>query len=59
MLLLLQLAPPAIVASINPFKMLQSRKTAKPHNDNVNTVKNYTQPGQTQEKPNTKIFAQV
>ena len=59
MLLLLQLVPPGNSCINQPCKMLQSRKTAKPHNDNVNTVKNYTQQGQTQEKPNTKIFAQV
>jgi len=45
--LLLQPAPPT---SCNN----QSRKTAKPHNINANTVKNDAQPAQSQEKTPTQ-----
>ena len=45
---------PALVATINPAKLPQSRKTAKPHSINVNTVKNHTQPTQNQKNPTQK-----
>jgi hypothetical protein len=58
-LLLLLLQPtPCTSCNNQPLRNYpQSRKTAKPHNDNVNTVKNDTQPAKAKKKPNTKIFA--
>jgi hypothetical protein len=55
-LLLLLQPTPALVATINPAKLPQNRKTAKPHNINVNTVKNDTQPTQNQKNPTQKPF---
>jgi hypothetical protein len=47
---------PAIVATINPSKACpKTKKQLKPHNNNnLNNVKNDTQPTQNQEKPPTQ-----
>ena len=54
LLLLLQPTPPTSCNNQPLQNYPQSRKTAKPHNDNVNTVKNDTQPAQSQEKTPTQ-----